>query len=399
MENISIYNTIVGCIESKREDDWWDFKECHHKDKADLLHDILCMANSRANRDSYIIVGVRDKTYEIIGVESDPKRRNQQNIVEVLRSIHFAGKVRPRVEVRELNIEGKKVDVIVIKNSSDTPYYLEEDYKDKGYKMESGKDGKTVLKFRIYSRVLDNNTPINGNADFDYIEYLWKKRFGLLQTPLKQVETLLKCTKDWIEENEQYYHSNFPQFVARIEWSHEGVEFPRRIYPQFFHYNQIDSSTMYGEIKLFHYGTQLFSRQVTTLDSGRVVVPCPEPGFIYDADDNEPIVSYRYFLMDSILYTLFLFLKTQSPSDSMEANHAIRKYLELILLFEDSNEKDIFERYVKDNIRNFREIYTSISSSSVSFERPGCQEKDRNMINAAKALKKMQEERNRTHEF
>ncbi|MDO4355978.1 MAG: hypothetical protein Q4E13_05660 [Clostridia bacterium] len=43
-----------------REDDWWDFKETHYEDRAALLHDIICLANNRANRDAYIILGIRD---------------------------------------------------------------------------------------------------------------------------------------------------------------------------------------------------------------------------------------------------------------------------------------------------------------------------------------------------
>lgn len=73
---------VLSLIQSKREDEWWDFKQQHHKDKAELLHDIICMANNRAKRDSYIIFGVEDETFKIVGVENTPNRRNQQNIVD-----------------------------------------------------------------------------------------------------------------------------------------------------------------------------------------------------------------------------------------------------------------------------------------------------------------------------
>ncbi len=42
---------IVNLIASKREGDYWDFKQKHHTNNSDLLHDIICMANNRADRD------------------------------------------------------------------------------------------------------------------------------------------------------------------------------------------------------------------------------------------------------------------------------------------------------------------------------------------------------------
>lgn len=128
--NEDFVELIEDLIRTGREDDWWDFKECHHEDKAALLHDIICLANNRADRDSYLIFGVRDKTFEIVGVENDPHRRNQQNIVDFLSTKSFAGQVRPRVEVRTVCLEEHEVDVFIIKNSTDVPYYLIECYVD-----------------------------------------------------------------------------------------------------------------------------------------------------------------------------------------------------------------------------------------------------------------------------
>lgn len=119
---------IATLIQSHREDEWWDFKREHHHDKADLVHDIICMANSRADRDAYIIYGIEDKSFKVIGVENDQNRRNQQGITDILRSVGFAGGVRPRIEIQTIKIEQHKIDVLIIKNSSDVPYYLEKQY-------------------------------------------------------------------------------------------------------------------------------------------------------------------------------------------------------------------------------------------------------------------------------
>ena len=118
---------VLSLIQSKREDEWWDFKQQHHKDKAELLHDIICMANNRAKRDSYIIFGVEDETFKIVGVENTPNRRNQQNIVDFLRGCSFAGSARPRIELHTFEIEQHEIDVLIIKDSDEVPYYLEKE--------------------------------------------------------------------------------------------------------------------------------------------------------------------------------------------------------------------------------------------------------------------------------
>ena len=190
-EIAGLKNLIEELIAANREDDWWDFKQCHHQNKADLLHDIICLANNRANRDAYLIFGVEDKTYNILGVENDPNRRNQQGIVDFLRSKSFAGQVRPRVEVRTISINDHELDVFIVKNSTDVPYYLTKDYND---------GQKRIRANYIYTRVQDNNTPIDTCADLNHVEYLWKKRFGLITTPLEQLKVLLKNPDDWVEE-------------------------------------------------------------------------------------------------------------------------------------------------------------------------------------------------------
>lgn len=82
MKNLKI--EVQELINRKTEGEYWDFKREWHKNKSDLLHDIVCMANSTQNRDCYIIIGVEDKTGEIVGVVDD-NRKNQQNVINLLR--------------------------------------------------------------------------------------------------------------------------------------------------------------------------------------------------------------------------------------------------------------------------------------------------------------------------
>ena len=137
---------VQSLIGTRREDDWWDFKEFHYEDKGSMFHDIICLANNRANRDSYLIFGVRDKTFEITGIENDSNRRNQQNIVDFMRTQNFAGQVRPRVEVQTVLIDGHEIDVCRAYNKlvSDYPEY-DIDVKLCAYTASSMQEAKPVV--------------------------------------------------------------------------------------------------------------------------------------------------------------------------------------------------------------------------------------------------------------
>lgn len=41
LRGIELEDEIKVLILSKREDDYWDFKQQHHSNKANLLHDII----------------------------------------------------------------------------------------------------------------------------------------------------------------------------------------------------------------------------------------------------------------------------------------------------------------------------------------------------------------------
>ena len=89
---------IYNLISQKQEGAYWDFKrEWYSKEKqADLLHDIICMANNMECRDAYIIIGIdEEKECSIQDVKNDSNRRNTQKMVDFLRDKKFAGGVRP----------------------------------------------------------------------------------------------------------------------------------------------------------------------------------------------------------------------------------------------------------------------------------------------------------------
>ena len=51
MEYDDLKNEILELIERHTEGEYWDFKQQWHSNNVDLIHDIICMANSLANRE------------------------------------------------------------------------------------------------------------------------------------------------------------------------------------------------------------------------------------------------------------------------------------------------------------------------------------------------------------
>ena len=58
--------------------------------------------------------------------------------------------MRPRIEIKTVIIENHEIDVLIVKNSSDVPYYLEKQYQDSKVRSEDGKKiGKIVRPYHI----------------------------------------------------------------------------------------------------------------------------------------------------------------------------------------------------------------------------------------------------------
>ena len=391
--NEELVELVEELIRTGREDDWWDFKECFHEDKATLLHDIICLANNRADRDAYLIFGVRDKTFDIIGIENDSHRKNQQNIVDFLSTKNFAGQVRPRVEVRTVLLERHEVDVFIIKNSVDVPYYLTEDYTDKKFMPKPPKKGKTIQAYHIYTRVMDNNTPINKSADICDVENLWKKRFGLLQTPLAQIKILLRKPEEWAEENGVYYHKTFPQFTIAIEHEEDERGISKVGNRMFYHHLQSDTTAYYGTLKICHYNTQLYSCQTTDLDGHRMTAPCPKTAFIPYRSYSDPNICLKYYVTSELRYLLLRFLEHHiGDANGREAQIATRNLLEVVLLFDSQEDVDDFVTYIHRHLGTFDIKVASQRVPYIEDETDRAQEVLAQEIRNSQAMKEMQPE-------
>lgn len=343
---------ILLLISSKREGEYWDFKEQFHKNNASLLHDIICMANNRVDRDAYIIFGITDKECEIVGIENDSNRKNQQQIIDVLKSKKFAGGIRPIIELHTLKSYKHEIDVLIVKNTNDTPYYLVEDYREQN---------KLVKSQYIYTRVGDTNTDIDKGADINHIEYLWKKRFLLNKPPLEQIKNKLNKKEEWIREDDSYYNIFNAEYKIDIIYDEEDLN------PEFYSYSMYNQSTSYGILEIKSYTTKLYAHQFVVLDSGRYVTTTPSWEYISFGEYKMDIdYCFKYFIKDDINYKLHKFLLDE---ESDEALHAYRNFCEVILIFENEVEKEIFMKYLYNNKEQLERY---IKENSTSYEWVWC---------------------------
>lgn len=322
---------IQKLISLKQEGSYWDFKKEWYtgEKKSDLLHDIICMANNLDNKDAYIIIGIdEENNYSVSSIVNDENRKNTQMLVDFLRDKKFSGGIRPVINVETIILGDGEIDVIVVKNTYNTPYYLSEKY-------------QGVFANNMYTRVMDTNTPKDKSADIHHVEYLWKKRFHLISTPLERVKYYLEKKDEWItspsDVTSKKYHKYFPEFtIERIsEDIRDGYEY--------YLFNQTDSSPHWYEIKLYHYQTPLFATGGASLDGGRYFTSTPNKDGISLTSHHGWDVPFNYFIKDTLEYIIHEFYFNP---DGDEESTAHRNFMECILVFDSEDEKESFKEYV-----------------------------------------------------
>ena len=207
---------ISALVATGREGDHWDFKLKPQAKPGDLIKDILCLANPpRHDGDRYIIYGV-DDAGTVVGLEPGP-RRTQADIVNTLSNAGFSGGIYPDIELRAIELQGQRLEVLVVKDRPEKPYYLQQTYDRNGVRLHAG---------TVYSRVRDSNTPSDQVASSSDIELMWRERFGLDQSPLQRVRQYLLDRDGWTETSEHYWHyAQFPEFtISQAEEEPRPVE-------------------------------------------------------------------------------------------------------------------------------------------------------------------------------
>jgi len=336
MNMFSFDSEIRRLISLRPEGEYWDFKKEWYQNKSDFLHDIICMANNLSNHDGLIIIGVDEETdYSICDVTNDTNRRRTQDIVAFLREKKFAGGIRPTVYVQPLFLRKNEIDVIIIKNDRNTPYYLTEQY-------------QGVFANNIYARIMDTNTPKNSSADINIVEKLWKKRFGIDTAALDRALLFLQVPCDWVDsDNGKKFYKYAPEFTLEDIQAEDG----RNGY-EFYLFNQCDSRPRWYDINIYYHQTLLYSLGGAALDGGRCFTSTPRTDGIslYKESYHHWDISYKYFVKGSIEYIVHLFYITDDMDEELTAR---QRFLECILVFESEFERMKFNDFVITNYEKY----------------------------------------------
>lgn len=354
--NNNLDQQIKELIKLKHEGDYWDFKKQWHENKVELLHDIICMANSPKDIERYIIVGVDEENdFGIVDAKNDTNRRNTANLNNLLRTHNFVGGIRPLVRVEEITIDKQSLDIIVVEDSDNTPFILADDY-------SYGPHGrtKTIKQGNVYVRVGDTNTPLDKTADNDKVEALWRKRFRLDKTPLEKFNYYLRNPNDWSsdENRENFYYKYAPEYTISFDYEQEESE----INHDFLCKMYIDGTARYSIASLRVYSSTIKHLGYAFMDGGRFTILQPQYYSIVKEHGSfrEYSLFMTYLVANSIDYGFYEFiLSFFKPID----NYQLEQWHEHVILFKDEDERQAFIEYVKEHFDEIMEKTKSIQST------------------------------------
>lgn len=182
----SIENQIINLIISQDENDQVDFKkEYYSKEKKyDLIKDIVSFANNIKPKDKYIVFGVENFTWNVLGID----RASLPDISEINNLLHSYVEPFIDVELGYLDYQGVTIGFIRIPHHDlNRPYVISKEYnKNKGVFLRKGEiytrkgatnfiaersdldciyHNKGTLDINLYTKELSfSNIRINGNS-------------------------------------------------------------------------------------------------------------------------------------------------------------------------------------------------------------------------------------------
>jgi hypothetical protein len=290
-----------------KEENFFDYKEQWHDNKAKLLHDILCLSNAAYQGDRYLIFGVSDEGKKIGVKNTDSNRMKDHNFYDWFRKLPLNKSLAIQFYVIKDKENNLEFDIIQISDSNHKPFFLLKDPSDSDEKKT---DSKTPLKTTvrvgyIYTRNGNTNTPPNESAHESDIEKMWRNRFGIDLSVLERFKLLLQEKGGWgisWDADGSYHHKVFPEFQIREDFEdNQSVRHKEEWARGCIGYHYDESSNGTSEKKLYYYQTCIKRILLCHFDGSKktIVAPKWEPmgrGNFYFYYENDIGYSYQTFL-------------------------------------------------------------------------------------------------------
>lgn len=324
---------LLNDLLAKEEDEIHDFKAQWYspEKKAELVKDLFSFVNTIHHKDCYLLIGVSDDQ-KVVGVENDKNRLDTQQLTDFLHKLPIANAHTPKVVVESVKTEGHVIDIIVVKETSDVPVYLDEDKHFKGAK-------RPINAGQIFVRVNDTNTPINETANDGDVERLWKKRFGEDLPILDRFTKKIGDFKNWeyfelkLDQNEFFYDMD-PDFRMIITDDDE-----HRYRTGSFALGQYRLDIDWNWLKLQYRGSIITRFPVVFMDGGRFLTVVPESCYIHSSLINDPI-PFRCFVHDSLQYEVEKLIFNMDKTAITPDNYQKKALLENIVIFKNSRQQE-----------------------------------------------------------
>lgn len=276
------------------EDEYHDFKAQWYTpyDKAELIKDIFSFVNTAHHKDCYLLIGI-DDNHKVIGIENDENRLNTQQLTDFLHSLPIANSHTPKVVVQSIQLDKHTIDVIVIKETTDVPVYLDEDKHPKQAK-------RPIHAGQIFTRENDTNTPISDSASDYLVERLWKKRFGEDLSIKEQYKVKLSDFQHWEYfelDNVGFRYTMNPDFCMYLEEDKDN-----RYKSESYTLGQVRLDMSWNKLLLKYRNSTIGESLVVFMDGVRFMTVVPNLGSINHMAND--FLTFQYYLADSLDYAV-----------------------------------------------------------------------------------------------
>jgi hypothetical protein len=320
---------VQNLLSLGREGGYWDFKEKWHENKAELLLDIICMANNMENRDAYIFFGIQNSTMKVVGVESDPNRKKLNDLSQFVAGKNF-DVYTPEVDLQEVEMEEHIIDILIVGNTNHTPYYLKTDFSD---------NKKTINHGNVYVRLNDRKAGVDTAAPYSCIEHLWEKRFGINLSIMERLSLLLDDPTKWKHDwgNKKYaFHENFPEFRLQQHGEMQDGWIPAAAF-------YIHPSMYLTRLDIMYHNTVIYETEIWCFDEFRKYLPKARNSGINGYVD----FWYSYYDLSTIEGKLLtIFTNGTNDISSREPNY------HQILVFSDASDKEVFNAFFEKHFND-----------------------------------------------